>query len=40
MNHVLFVLKNLRPADVGAVIDRPRATNSRPYGAISVVYAF
>ena len=21
----------LRPADVGAVIDRPRATNSRPY---------
>ena len=26
------LLENLHPADVGAAIGRPRATNRRPYG--------
>ena len=32
MQQALKRLKCLHPADVGAVIDRPRATNGRPYG--------
>ena len=30
----------LHPADVGAIIDRPRATNSRPYGFYRTFFAF
>ena len=30
----------LYPADVGAVIDRPRATNSRPYGFYRTFFVF
>ena len=30
----------LHPQDVGAVIDRPRATNRRPYGFYRQIFAF
>ena len=31
LHHALKLWVSLHPADVGAVIDRPRATISRPY---------
>ena len=31
MQHSFFLCKCLHPADVGAVSDRPRAINNRPY---------
>ena len=31
MQHSFFLCKCLHPADVGAVRDRPRAINNRPY---------
>ena len=31
MQHSFFLCKYLHPADVGAVSDRPRAINNRPY---------
>ena len=30
----------LHPADVGAVIDRPRATDSRPYKILTNAFVF
>ena len=32
MQHSLDLHKYLHPADVGAVTDRPRAIDNRPYG--------
>ena len=31
LQHTLNLWRNLRPADVGAVTDRPRAIDNRPY---------
>ena len=38
--HALKTHKYLHPADVGADMIRPRATNSRPYGFYCSFFAF
>ena len=40
MQQTLKLCNFLHPADVGAVIDRPRATNSRPYGFYRTFFVF